>query len=211
MDFLSDEKNSFNENRIFTYNKARKIAFGTSLILGVFLILSFVLVYIFVLRGSQFGFIIFLENIWAGIAGNIAGSTLLGVFYTTLIGGLFFIFMPLEIMFARFLGAGNPFVIVLLLFLLGLVISYTVNYLVGWRLSGISKKLITPRKFYKIKSIINRHGAVAIYAINALPLPSQPLAAILGVFRYNKTRFYVFFLLGQLTKYIVIGFGLYYF
>jgi membrane protein YqaA with SNARE-associated domain len=204
-------KNSFNENRIFPYNKGRKIAFGMSLILFIAAIVSLVLVYIFVLRGSQLGFIVAIEKFWAGIARNIAQSTLLGVLYTALIGGLFFVVMPVEILFARFLAAENPFLAVLLIYLSGLAVAYTVNYFIGWRLSGVAKKLIAPRKFYKLKGTLNRYGAIAIYIFNAVPLPSQPLAAILGVFRYNKTRFYVFFLLGQLTKCSLIALWVYYF
>jgi membrane protein YqaA with SNARE-associated domain len=76
------------------------------------------------------------------------------------------------------------------------------------KLAGVSKKIITSKKFYKIKGLINIYGAGAIFVINALPLPSQPLAAILGVFKYNKTKFYLFFLLGQFVKYGAITLGL---
>lgn len=211
MEFLSDEKRSFTANRIFAYNRGRKIAFGLSIIIGALAIAAFVAVYALFLRDSDFFLIAAVNSAWKSISASIADSTLLGAFYTALIGGLFFVFMPLEVLFARFLGTGNPFLLVLLVFISGLVVSYTINYLVGMKLSGISKKIISPRKFYKTKNILNRYGAAAVYIFNALPLPSQPLAAILGVFRYNRTRFYVFFLLGQLTKYIVIGLGAHYF
>ena len=58
----------------------------------------------------------------------------------------------------------------------------------------------TMKKFYKTKGILNRYGSLAVFSFNALPLPSQLLSVILGVFRYNKTRFYVFFLSGQAVK-----------
>ena len=57
---------------------------------------------------------------------------------------------------------------------------------------------------------MNKYGATVIFGFNALPMPSQPLAAILGVVKYNKTRFYVLFITGQLAKYIVIAISLAY-
>ena len=79
------------------------------------------------------------------------------------------------------------------------------------KLSGISKKLISPKKFYRLKGLTNKYGALTIFFFNALPLPSQLLSVILGVFRYNKTRFYVFFLFGQIVKYAAISVIYYFF
>jgi membrane protein YqaA with SNARE-associated domain len=129
---------------------------------------------------------------------------LLGAFYTSLFGGLFFVFLPMEAVYIRYLKSGfSPFLIILV-YVGGFLFSYTANYYIGLKLNNVSKKIISPKKFYKIKGIINRYGAWAIFGFNVLPLPSQPLSTILGVFRYNKKRFYLFFLLGQLIKYTAI-------
>lgn len=196
-------KRVFSETRMFNYHRRMKIASGLLLIFGIVVFLSLVLSYV-ALRKSDLAGIVALNRITGHIMSNIIGSTLLGVFYSSLIGGLFFIFMPLELLFTRFLKSGHLLIAVLVLYLSGITVSYTINYFIGSKLSRISKKLISQRRFYSIKGKINRYGAVAIYVFNALPLPSQILAAILGVFKYNKTRFYVFFLLGQITKCIVL-------
>ena len=59
--------------------------------------------------------------------------------------------------------------------------------------------------------MLNKYGALTVLVFNATPLPAQALAVILGAFRYNKTRFYVLFLLGQLIKYAGITVFHYYF
>ena len=75
---------------------------------------------------------------------------------------------------------------------------------------GKHLKLISPKKFYKLKGLLNKWGSLAVLLFNATPLPSQHLSVILGVFRYNKTRFYVFVFLGQLIKYLYITAGYYF-
>jgi membrane protein YqaA with SNARE-associated domain len=209
MDLLGDEDRSFLENRIFTYNHSRKVAFGVFLILGIALLISFTILYIGVWRHSDFLVVKMFNTAASSVTTNIADSTSLGVFYTGAIGGLFFIFMPMEVMLARFINSGSPFTYILLLYMAGILIAYSLNYFIGLKLSRLSKKLISPKKFYSIKGKVNKWGGVAIYVFNALPLPSQLLAAILGVFRYNKTRFYVYLLLGQLTKIAIVAVGVY--
>ena len=118
--------------------------------------------------------------------------------------------LPLEALFITFLIGGQNGLLLILIYVFGFICSYTLNYYIGYKLSEISRKLITPKKFYKIKGIINRYGSGAIFAFNLFPLPSQPLAAILGVFKYNKPRFYTLFILGQVFKYSIITIGYFY-
>lgn len=200
----------FADNRIFAYNRAKKILFGLSVIFIVLLIASFIVSYFLVLKNSELAFFVYFNRITSHVISNISSSTYLGMLYTSFVGGLFFIFMPLEILFLNSLRAGNPFFTILILYLLGITTAYSINYLIGSKLSELSRKIISPKKFYSMKGKLNKYGAWAIFMFNVLPLPSQPLAVILGVFRYNLTRFYVFFLAGQIVKCIAIGVGFYY-
>jgi membrane protein YqaA with SNARE-associated domain len=201
----------FSESGVFEYNKAKKIAIGLVSIIVVLAIAGFIASYFVVLKNSDSFLISFFRGAVNHITSNISGSTIPGIFYSTLIGGLFFIFLPVELFFANFLRAGHSFVLVVPIFMSGIIISYTLNYYIGLKFSFISKKLISPKKFYKIKGMINRYGGVIVYAFNATPLASQALAAILGVFKYNRTRFYFYVILGQLTKLTVIAMGVNYF
>ncbi|MBW2996551.1 VTT domain-containing protein [Candidatus Woesearchaeota archaeon] len=191
----------FGESKIFKYNRFYKTSFGAGVIIaGSFLVLL-IISFLF-LKDSNLWLFKNLNLLITHFTKHIAGASLLGALYTTMIGGLFFLSVPIELLFIKFFNSGKPVMIILLFYFIGLFISYSINYFIGLKLSGVSKKLISPKKFYKLKGILNKYGALAVFVFNAVPLPSQIFAAILGVFRYNKTRFYVFFLLGQLTKYI---------
>jgi membrane protein YqaA with SNARE-associated domain len=134
-------------------------------------------------------------------------KSLLGVFYSSFFGGLFFVFLPMEVLFVSLLKDGVNPTMLIILYIVGFLLSYSINYFIGMNLGELSKKLIGAKQFYNIKVAINRYGVLAVFAFNALPLPSQALSTILGVFKYNKTKFYIFFLSGQLIKYIVIAIG----
>ena len=195
---------SFRENRIFSYARLNKIGFGVFVILLAVLVVLLAVTYFFQ-RNSDIWIFKVMNIVITNISSNISSVSPLGILYTSLIGGLFFVYIPLEVLFIKFLKAGNPILIIFLFYFLGLIVSFTINYYAGFKLSGLSKRIISPKKFYKTKGILNRYGALAIFVFNATPLPAQLLTVVLGVFRYNKTRFYIFFLLGQLAKYIAIA------
>lgn len=201
---------SFKEDGIFSYDRFNKIGFGLSLIVLIAVVVLLGITYFFQ-RNSDVLIFKVINIVITHFTSHISDVTPLGILYTTLIGGLFFVSMPLELLFIKFLNAGNPIIVLFLFYFLGLIVSFTINYFIGLKLSALSKRIISPKKFYKTKGVLNRYGALAIFAFNALPLPAQLLTVILGVFRYNKTRFYVFFLLGQLAKYTVISVFYYYF
>ena len=194
---------------MFSYHSRLNTAKGITTIIGIALIAS-IAISLFALRNSEITGILIIRRIISHITSSIYSATLLGIFYSSLIGGLFFIFLPMEVIFAKFVNSGYPIAIVFAAYMSGLVISYTADYFIGMKLANASKKIITPRKFYSTKGHINRYGGLAVFIFNVLPLPSQPLAAILGVFKYNKTRFYVYFICGQLVKITSITLGIKY-
>ncbi|RLG11930.1 hypothetical protein DRN73_04035 [Candidatus Pacearchaeota archaeon] len=200
----------FNNKNIFEYNFLKKISFITFAVLGILLFIGIILYYYFALSKIDNFFINSINFIINNIKTQITQLTALGAFYTTLFGGLFFIPLPTEILFFAFLKKGvMPFALVLI-YVLGFTISFTFNYLVGTKLSNISKKIIRPKKFYKIKVAVNKYGMATVFAFNVLPLPAQPLSAVLGVFKYNKTKFYIAFILGQLIKFSIIALAYFY-
>lgn len=198
-------RKEFVPNTIFSYNLAKKRLF---LFIGAIIILTIIgliVFYVTALRDSDLIVIQIINSSITHLINHVKNGTLLGSFYASLVGGLFFVFMPMEVAFINFLKSESNPVFLIILYNLGFVVSFTINYYIGMKLAGLSKKIITPKKFYKIKSIINKYGALAIFVFNVLPFPAQPLSAILGVFKYNKARFYFFFILGQTIKYTIIS------
>ncbi|MFW6013729.1 MAG: DedA family protein [Nanoarchaeota archaeon] len=134
--------------------------------------------------------------------------SLLGVFYVTFFGGLFFLMIPVEISFFGALTNYHP-LLVLLVTACGASLSYTIDYLMGKHFSGFFKKTIPLKKFYKTKTTINKYGGWAVLFFNIIGAGSQQTTFMLGVFRYNKIRLLVFAVTGQLIKYVIIV-GIYY-
>lgn len=198
----------FTTDEIFSYNLGKKKLFALSLFLIGFIVIAIILVYLFFLRYVDFFIINGIEKFIVNISSNISSGSLVGALYASLFGGLFFIFMPMEAVFIKFLNGGTNPLLVVLIYIFGFFISFTINYYIGMRLANITRKIITAKKFYNIKVKINRFGGWAIFLFNLIPLmPAQPLSAIIGVFKYNKTKFYVAFISGQLIKYILIVIG----
>ena len=200
--------NSFSKGKMFAYNfhKKRQFIFF-SILIGI-IIIGIVIWYILYLKNSNFFIIQGINSFVTHVANNIKNFNALGSFYTTLFGGLFFIPTPIEVLFLAALKIGKVTPIMLIaLYMGGMIISYSINYIIGMKLSNFSKRIIGAKKFYKFKGLLNKYGMGTIFVFNVTPLPSQPLAALLGVFRYNKSKFYLMFISGQLIKLIIITLG----
>lgn len=200
------EQEHFKPDTIFSYERNEKLFTAFVLISVGVVIAILILFYLFSWRHSDNIIITTIAGGIGHITTQIGDATLLGVFYGSLIGGLFFVFVPTEALFISFLRADHNPILLIAIYISGFILSYSLNYFVGLKLNRIAKKAIGPKKFYSTKGIMNRYGSLGVFGFNALPLPSQPLATILGVFKYNKSRFYVLFISGQLAKYIVISF-----
>lgn len=200
----------FSKSNIFEYNLGKKLRFLTYLALGLIIIIGFSFYYYFSLSRMDNFFVNTINSIIDHVKLNISNLTVLGALYTTTFGGLFFLPIPTEFLFFAFLRAGTSPVLLVALYVVGLIISFTINYIVGFRLSEVSKKIITPKRFYKIKVSLNKYGIWTIFAFNVLPLPAQPLAAIVGVFRYNKIKFYTAFIAGQAIKFSAFALAYFY-
>lgn len=197
----------FSSTSMVAYNKNEK---KKVVLLSVYVLVSmvlFVAFYSLFLKNLDFFIFNAINSLISSIGGHISSLSYLGAFLIALIGGFFLVFMPLEVIFITLLTGGKAPFLLIFLYIVGIFISYNVNYFVGYKLADFSKRLIGYKKFYLIKKYVNNHGNLAIFLFNFLPLPSQPLSTILGVFKYNLYKFYVFFVFGQLCKYTLISFA----
>lgn len=134
---------------------------------------------------------------------HIENQTMYAAFYTGLIGGLFFLTVPLE---AIFLGlVGESVIGSILGIILGITLSYIVNYSVGFSLSGVTRRLVGPQKFFSLKAALNKYGAILILLFNLIPMVGQSFTALLGVIKYNKTRLALYTLTAQFIKYPLLA------
>ena len=158
---------------------------------------------IFFLIFTEYGSILYNESGLSTLVSyfmyHIENKTIYASFYLGLIGGLFFLTFPLE---AVFIGlVGESIIGSITGIILGIAVSYTINYAIGYSLSSITRRLVGPQKFFKLKTSLNKYGAVLILILNIIPMVGQSLTALLGVIRYNKTRLITYTLIAQLIKY----------
>lgn len=191
----------FAADRLFCYREKEKMRTGMILItvpaLVFFVGLLLAIMDLLPLNSPEgFG-----SRLLGALSDAVLGGKTYGVLLVAFCGGLFFLFLPLELIFMSYLKMGLSPVTLYFLFFIVQIPAQSLNYAVGFRLNRLSKLMIPPQKFYRLKGLVNRYGPFAVFFINALPLPSPVLSAVLGVFRYRLSRFYVYTLTGQLALY----------
>jgi membrane protein YqaA with SNARE-associated domain len=186
------------------YNKFFKRWYGILLIVIICMIAAILISYFSFIRNLQLFHGTLIASILLHIKREIFSYSALGIFYIYLFGGMFFIFVPVETFYIAVLNKGTVSSLHLLMLFFGVLVSYSLNYIIGLRLSRFSKNLISPKKFYNTKILVNRFGKWAILFFNLIGLGSQQLTFVLGVFRYNKTRLLVFTAIGQVLKFVLI-------
>lgn len=182
------------------YNKNYKIKEGIIKILISTFLIGIAIAYF---TGLTDGTII--ETIINFVKSQFIASKLSSLFFIGLLGGLFFLSVPIE---ALFIGAliklpYNGFLMASIL-LLGLFFGYSIDYFMGKYMSSFATKLVSPKKFYKVKIQLNKYGKGLVFMFNVLPLPSQILTFIAGVFKYNKARYFLIWISAWTIKLIVI-------
>ncbi|MBN2458131.1 VTT domain-containing protein [Candidatus Woesearchaeota archaeon] len=197
-------KSMMHAKSIFELNAKKRYFEGLFTIMIIGFISVVILLYVLYFRKLEFFQDSIFNDIVAVLKAQIASFSIAGSFYVAFFGGLFFIFVPMEAYFYSALMATDR-TLLFIIFILGIIVSYSSDYLIGMKMSRISRRFISPKKFYSIKSYLNRYGKAAIFAASAIPMfPSQQITFILGVFRYNKARLFLLTFSGQVIKYLAL-------
>ena len=120
----------------------------------------------------------FFEGLWftaiiEHVQSEVVSLSALGLFYIAFFGALFFLFLPIDPFFIAAIKLGKFSVLHAIALFLGIFLAYAVNYMIGVKLSGISKNLVSPKNFYKTKVAVNKFGSPAIFFINLIGLISD--------------------------------------
>ena len=127
------------------------------------------------------------------------------IFYTGLLGGLFFIFLPTEVLFYGSIAKGSSPVLAVFLIISGLLLAQVINYYVDSKLNPIFMHLVSKKKVYEIRRFINKYGGYGVFLANISPLPSEILTFALGITKYNVYRLFILTFIATVIKYIVIA------
>ena len=182
------------------YNKTNKRFQGLVLIGLVFI----VAVYFGFLRDLGLFKDTFVADIFGHFISEIKDFSFLGFFYIYFFGGLILLFIPAEPYYFAAVGMGKFHLHYFFAIFAGIILSYSVNYLIGLRFSKLSALIVSPKNFYKTKTYINKWSFLAIFFSNLFSFGSQQVSFVLGVFKYNKLRLLVLTVAGQGLKYLFL-------
>ena len=135
---------------------------------------------------------------------NVSKATILGLFYSHLVGGLFFIPSLDEVLFYYGLSKGHQYLIAFMSAISGYMIAQVINYYLGNKISPLIMHVVSKRKVYKARRFISKHGMWGILLFNFIPFPAPLLSFGLGIVKYNVVRLFTFTLIGLALKYIFL-------
>jgi membrane protein DedA with SNARE-associated domain len=121
-------------------------------------------------------------------------------------GYLFFLVMPVELIYIYYIAeAGNPF-ITLIIAIATAMFAQLIDYGSGYLFSSQIIQLFGGGKYYKAKQKINAYGNLVVFVFNLLPLSSPILLVAAGMIKYPFRRAFFFSFLGLLLKYLFLMF-----
>ena len=136
---------------------------------------------------------------------NFVSVTPMGLFYEHFIGGIFFVPSADELVFYYGLLNGNPIIFSYVTALTGYMLAQILNYFIGFKTSNLMLHLVSKKKVYKTKRLINKYGPYGIFISNAIPIfPAPLLIFALGVTRYNFKRLFIITALAKALEYLAI-------
>jgi len=143
-------------------------------------------------------------GIFSNIADEISQRTLMGLFYASFFGSLFFIFLPLEFLFLYYLTLGYSIPTMVALALIGNVMGLCLDYLFGFTLGARVIKFFFRNSFDRFHDIIMKWGAIIILGGNVIPFPIQAVSVIVGSARYSFKKFFLFTVIGIVAKLVIL-------
>lgn len=152
--------------------------------------------------------------LWAAyqhITAQVEGRTLLGLFYAALFGSLFFITLPIEVIFLYYTTLTHDLFALVLISLTGILLGMSINYCIGRLLGERFLRFVLGDYFQKLKNINDRFGTLFVFFGNLIPSPIEPFSVLLGGTKYSLRKFLVYTFLGKLMKLILLVIGKDYF
>lgn len=147
----------------------------------------------------------FLWSVYSFILLQIEQKSLLGLAFLSFTGALFFVFLPVELIFIYYLSLGYNKLLMLLIvlscYMAGLILNYFIGFLFGKK---ILKKKKDPEK---LQRRINKFGTFIIILGYLFFFPMQFITAALGAFRYPFKKFFIFSFIMLSIKFVFIVFA----
>lgn len=154
-------------------------------------------------------------TVWSyykAIEAEIASKSLLGLFYAAFFGALFFVTLPVEIIFLFYLGLNYYFVQILVITLIGNLLGIAFNYFVGWLVGPkVLRWFMKEETYHKFQKKIDKAGIFIVIVGNIIPFPIEPFTVFLGAVRFGFVRLMLWTALGKIVKFGLLWLGYKYF
>jgi membrane protein YqaA with SNARE-associated domain len=120
-------------------------------------------------------------------------------------GYLFFLFMPVELMFIFYLRSGYDLIFLNLIALGTAIVSQSIDYMIGYFFSaGIIDRLIGRRRYERAEAEIRKYGKLTLIIFNLLPLSSPVIALAAGMLKYRIKDALLYTCIGLVVKYLLL-------
>jgi len=144
----------------------------------------------------------FLWSVYIFLKTQIEQKSLLGLAFLSFFGSLFFIFVPIELVFIYYTSLEYNNLLVLFIVVpccvFGLMVDYWIGFLLG-------KKLFSKKKnIGKTQKRFERFGTLILVVGHIFFFPMQFVTALFGVFRYPFKKLVVVTFIMLLIKFILI-------
>lgn len=151
-------------------------------------------------------------NYYLTVESNILNKTLLGLFFISILGSLFFLILPSEAIFLYYLNSTSYFFgFTILVTVIGSLVGLTFNYFFGFALGERVLMFLFKKNFFKYKEKIEKYGGLVLFFGNILPGPIEVLAVFYGSFKFDYKRFLFLAMMGRLIKYIILFIAFFFF
>ena len=134
---------------------------------------------------------------------EIKQQTDLGVFYLFAFSSLFFLPVPLEALYFKFMGS-MPFEKIFVIAVAGIMLGQLVNYFIGRFFGFIFVHFIKKKTRRSMKDKLSKYGIFAVIFVHIIPFPFQIFNFVSGILRYRFFRWTFFALVGLVIKHIAM-------
>lgn len=131
--------------------------------------------------------------------------TLLSFAVVNFSGYLFFLVMPVEVLFIYYLNVGMDVYWLNAIAIITAIASQLIDFYIGRSLSTrIIDKMIGRHRYEKAEAEIRKYGNIAIFVFNLLPLSSPVIILAAGMLKHRLKEVLFYSLTGLFLKYLLI-------
>ena len=143
-------------------------------------------------------------HIYLAMSHEITASTLLGLFLTAFFGSLFFVSIPVELVFLYYLSLDFSPWEVLLYVVLGNLTGMMFNYAAGFVLGPKIMEKWLKKNYAVWQKRTEKAGGFVLIVGNIIPFPIELVTLFIGGVRYPYIKFFTYTLIGKLVKFGIL-------